>query len=156
MTVSILFPEIGVPNPNVSTTVGPDGSTGTPWMLGSQVGGYVFGVAAATITAGMAVGVDSAGNANPLTKALADAGNVVGVANCAVATGANAWFQTKGVMLVNGISTVAGALPVYTTGTAGSLGEVSTSQTLLHGIRFTAAYVSAVPIAAFAASQIDV
>lgn len=144
--MTILFPVIGAPDTSAVTTADADGSTGgTPppfsvhsLFVGSH-GSYIFSVAGSTITAGQAVGINAAGSAVPLTKARADAGDTVGVANSAVATGQYFWAQTGGILSVNALTGVAGGAPVYTTATAGALSETSTSQTLLVGIRFTAA-----------------
>jgi len=146
---NIFFPVIGAPDPTVQHTNNADGSTGSSGdgpgsaelstlYYGSQ-GAFIYGVAGSTITAGQFVTVDNTGSANPITKALAQLGWSVGVANSAVATGDYAWFQVSGILSGNALTGVAGGAPVYTTATAGALSETATSEQVIHGLVFTAA-----------------
>lgn len=100
-------------------------------------GGYAMYVYFQTAAAQYdAVGIDGTYNANPLTKALLDAGNSVGFAQIASATGEYGWVPVagRGTMSVNVLNTTAAGNPLYTTATAGKLSDVTTSQSLVSGV----------------------
>lgn len=99
---------------------------------------YMFVLADAAIAAYDAVGIAADFGAAPLTKALADSGNKIGVAPIGIASGSYGWVQIKGQATVNTLAAAAAGAPLYTTATAGSLDDASSSQTLINGLQLTA------------------
>lgn len=100
---------------------------------------YIYAVAGAAIGQYDVVAIDEAGTAQLMTKALADAGHTLAAAQIAVGNGEYAWFQTSGVMRVNGLASCAADVPLYTTATAGSVDDLATSQTKVKGLVLTTA-----------------
>ena len=100
---------------------------------------YMLVQAGGTIAQYDVVSVTSAGSAVALTKALADAGRKIGVAQVAIANGSFGWVLVKGVGRANVLASAAADAALYTTATAGSLDDEATSQTLVRGLRLTTA-----------------
>ena len=103
-----------------------EGSDGTKWT-------YVQ--ASGAIAQYDAVAIDENFQAAALTKALADAGQTVGVAQAAFTDDYYGWVALKGTNIsVNVLASCAADAQLYTTGTAGKLDDASTSQTAIDGI----------------------
>ena len=86
------------------------------------------------------VGIDENNQAAPLTKAMADDGWAIGVAQVAFADNDGGWVASRGRNL-NGavLGSVAADVPLYTSATAGSLDDTSASQTKIDGVVAVAA-----------------
>jgi hypothetical protein len=96
---------------------------------------YVYVQASAAITQYDFVGIDEDFAAAPLTKAMADDGWEIGVAQVAFASADYGWVATKGSNLTGFVLTLAAAdVALYTSGTAGKLDDSSTSQTKIDGV----------------------
>lgn len=108
------------------------GEDGTEW---------VYVVADEAITQYNAVAVVKDFGASKLTKALADAGSILGVAQVAFASGEYGWVLVRGGGNDSYFVTCkTGCLPnvgLYTSGTAGYLDDTSASQTAVLGIKLT-------------------
>ena len=81
-----------------------------------------------------AVGIDEAGQAAPVTKAMLDDSWKVGVAQVAFADNEYGYVQIRGVAEVNVLASCAADAILYSSATAGSLDDTSTSQTKVAGI----------------------
>ncbi len=118
--------------------------TATPTAAGFDLGTrcnspdaeYVYVKASGAITAGDAVAIDEDYLAVALTKALADVGHTIGFAQVAFTADDYGWVALRG-RSINCRLASACALDValYTTGTAGVLDDISTSQTRIQGVR---------------------
>lgn len=110
------------------------------WTI-TKGGMWVFAKAATALAVGSVVVVDVAYTATLITKALADVGNMVAVCPVIVAAASDyVWVQRSGVvdnMLV--LASCAIDVPLYTSATAGSLDDTSTSQTKVIGVKLTTA-----------------
>jgi hypothetical protein len=98
---------------------------------------YEYVQAAEAITQYQVVGITEAGQASKLTKALADAGRRIGVAQVAFADNDFGWVCKRSGADTVKVRVAANCLPnerLYTTGTAGSLDDTSASQTAVFGI----------------------
>lgn len=96
---------------------------------------YTYVVAGSAITVDYWVGIDEDFNAYPLTKAMADDGWIIGVAQVAFASGDYGWVATKGANLLGRLAAACAAdVSLYTTGTAGVLDDASTGQTKIDGV----------------------
>lgn len=123
-----------------SSTNSPD-NPGPPFTVGTQAFGtlgskWIFVKAASAITISQVVGVDQTTSfAAPLTKAMADAARLIGIAPTAIGSGVYGWIQLTGA----GSATLKNAclpnVPLYTTASAGMLDDTSASQTRVYGIR---------------------
>jgi len=115
---------------------------------------YIFVQANGAIAQYDAVGIDEAGQAAPLTKAMADDNWKIGIAQVAFDDDDYGWVQIYGPTTVNVLANCAADAALYTSGTAGSLDDDNTSQTLVRGITATAAVGgSAGEVAAFIAVE---
>jgi hypothetical protein len=85
------------------------------------------------------VAIDEAYETAPITKALADASNKVGVAPVAFADNDFGWVQVSGLVTMNVLASCAADVALYTSVTAGSLDDASASQTKIAGISLTTA-----------------
>lgn len=102
------------------------GSDGTEW---------VYVQANGAIDQYDAVAIDENFQAAALTKALADAGHTVGVAQATFADNEYGWVACKGSNVqVNVLASCAADTQLYTSGTAGHLDDTATSQTAIDGI----------------------
>lgn len=82
-----------------------------------------------------AVAIDEDYQAAKLTKSLADAGQRLGVAQSAFADNDYGWVALRGSNIkVNALTSCAADTALYTSATAGSLDDDSTSQTAITGI----------------------
>lgn len=95
--------------------------------------------ASEAITQYQAVGISEAYAGSKLTKAIADDSWKIGVAAATMAANAYGWVQVRGVTSVSVLASCAADAILYTTATAGSLDDTSTSQTKVAGIVVTAA-----------------
>ena len=96
---------------------------------------YVYVLAGSAITQYQFVGIDEDFNAYPLTKAMADDGWIIGVAQTALTAASYGWIAIRGANLTGNVSgSCAADVTVYTTGTAGQIDDTSTSQTNLDGV----------------------
>ncbi|TAH36538.1 MAG: hypothetical protein EYC62_02525 [Alphaproteobacteria bacterium] len=96
---------------------------------------YIYVQAGATINSGDCVAVDSSFSAQAITKTLADTLPIVGFAQAAFTSGNWGWVARRGVgVRGNMLANTTVNVPLYTTGTAGHLSHVSTSQTMVHGV----------------------
>jgi hypothetical protein len=101
---------------------------------------WVYVLAGSIVAQYACVGLDKAFTANPITKAHADAGRKVGVAQVAFAAGQYGWVATQGgndLLKVKAKNSCQPAVALYTTGTAGYLDDTAASQTLVNGIVLT-------------------
>lgn len=97
---------------------------------------YVRASASNAITAGDAVAIDEDFLAEPLTKALADVGHTIGFAQIAAAVSTYLWVALRGRSInCRLLSACAADVKLFTTGTAGCLDDISTSQTAVQGVR---------------------
>lgn len=123
-----------------SSTNTPD-YPGLPFQPGMMVFGkngakFVFVKAASTITINQAIGIDqTTWQGAPLTKAMADAGRLIGVAANAITSGYYGWIQLSGAVSVTLKNGCLPSVPLYTTASAGMLDDTSGSQTRVYGIR---------------------
>ena len=112
---------------------------------------YVFVSASTSITSYMACAVTSSFWAAPITTALASANPRVGIAGVnGISSGSWGWVQTRGNLSVQVLSTCSASSWLYTTATAGSLDDTSTSQVKITGITINANQTTPAAAAAFA------
>jgi hypothetical protein len=100
---------------------------------------FIYVQAAAAIAQFDAVAVDETFAARPLTKALADAREKIGIAQVAFANTAFGWVMIRGLGRLAVLASCAADVVLYTSATAGSLDDDATSQTLIRGIVLTTA-----------------
>lgn len=117
---------------------GSGAKAGDTYCSATGINEYVFVSASSAIAANDCVAITNAYAAAPVTKALADAGNKIGVAQIAIASGSYGWVQTRGVGSVNVLASAASGAALYTTATAGKLDDTATSQTLIESLKLTA------------------
>jgi|TARA_R100000995_G_scaffold66172_1_gene35009 hypothetical protein len=108
-------------------------------MVGTDGSEWIYCLAGGAVAQYDCVAVTEAMSAVPITKALADTGEIVGVAPVAIASGSYAWVQTSGVCTLNVLASCAADAKLYTSATAGSLDDASSSQTQVHGLKLTSA-----------------
>lgn len=95
---------------------------------------YVHVLAGSAITQYQWVGIDENFNAYPLTKAMADDGWSIGIAQVAFASGDYGWVAVRGHNLTAKVlGSCAADVALYTSGTAGSVDDTSASQTKIDG-----------------------
>lgn len=99
---------------------------------------YVYIQANGAIAQYDVVAIDEAGQAAPVTKALADDGYKIAIAQTAIADNEYGYVQVKGVVALNVLANCAADVALYTSATAGSLDDTSTSQTKILGLVATA------------------
>ncbi len=123
-----------------SSTNSPD-NPGPPFSVGYRVTAtngsqWVFIKASSAIAINNAVGIDQTTFFGvPLTKALADAGALIGIATSAIGSGVYGWVQLSGPASVTLKNACLPSVPLYTTASAGMLDDTSASQTRVYGIR---------------------
>lgn len=149
------------PQTSTATPGGDDGKTFGLLDINTDNNGwrYLFvSASGATISQYQVVGIGSTGNAQALTSALAQAGNRIGVAPYQISSGSYGWVQLTGVVTISVLSTCSSNTVLYTSATAGSLDDTSTSQVKIANIQTlanitavgnTAAYIPAEPFAQF-------
>lgn len=101
---------------------------------------YVYVQASGAISQYDFVGIDENFQAAALTKAIADDGHAIGVAQVAFADNDYGWIATRGHNLTgNVLGSAAADVPLYTSATAGALDDTSASQTKIDGVVAVAA-----------------
>ena len=106
---------------------------GTP-MQGTDGQRYVYAHASAAIAQYDWVGIDENWEAAPLTKAMADDGWAIGVAQVAAADNDFVWVAVGGHNLSgNVLANCAADVALYTSATAGKLDDDATAQTKIDG-----------------------
>lgn len=96
---------------------------------------YTYVKASAAIAQYDWVGIDEDFQAAPLTKAMADDGWFVGVAQVAFASADYGWVATQGANLTGKtLASCAADVALYTSATAGALDDTSASQTKIDGV----------------------
>lgn len=140
------FDPVGVSLTTATTGAGTSFDQGGLFKLGSVArlddGGEAMYVhASATIAINDVVGIDENFEAAPLTKAMADDGWFIGVANdVAAADNDFIWVRMCGSNFSgNVLISCAADVALYTTATAGKLDDSSTSQTQVAGVVAAAA-----------------
>lgn len=136
---------------------GTNSDQGGLFELGQQViandgSAWMYVHASAAIAQYDAVGISETFEAAPLSKAMADDGWNIGFAQVAFDDNDFGWVALRGGkgLKVNLLGSCAADVPLYTSGTAGSLDDTSTSQTKIDGI----VNVTAVATAAAASTVI--
>ena len=114
---------------------------------------FRFVQASGTVAQFDVVAIDSAGVAQAITKALADTGPMVGVAQAALSSAEYGWAQVIGVTSINVLSTCSAGIALYTSGTAGKLDDTTTSQTKIAGVQIVANVTAATSTAAILATR---
>lgn len=132
---------IGVDLANTTAGTTTDGANAQFQLLlnythsdGSQ---WIYVQAGEAISAYDVLGVDRTGQAMKLTKALADAGRIIAVAQIAFSDNDFGWVCTRAGTTARKVKVLASCPPdvrLYTTGTAGSLDNTDASQTAVFGI----------------------
>jgi hypothetical protein len=121
----------------------------TGHLLGTRVQAsdsqeYMYVLAGSAITQYQVVGVDENYSAYPLTKAMADDGWHIGAAQVAFASGDYGWVATRGSnVTIKVLGACAADVALYTSGTAGSLDDATSSQTKIDGIVLVTAAATA-------------
>lgn len=141
---------IGVNLTDLTAGTTTDGD-GAKFTLGLRRNGtdnstWVYVQAGAAITQYDAVAIDENFQCVALTKALADAGHTIGVAQVAFTDNQFGWVpvQGSGNISVRVAANCAPDVQLYTTATAGVLDDTSASQTLIRGlVKIAAATASA-------------
>ena len=130
------------------SAIGIDFDGGTESTASQAIGTRMVGNDSSTwlyITAGSAIAqydvvtVDEAFSGIPCTKAAIDDGHIVGVAPAAISSGEYGWVQLTGVVTMNVLASAAADVTLYSSATAGSLDDTSTSQTAVNGLFLTTA-----------------
>lgn len=131
---------IGVSLTEVVVGTGTSSNQGNEFTLGTRHtaedgGEYMYCHASGAVAQYDAVGIDEDFEAAPLTKAMADDGWFVGFAQVAIADNEFGWVATQGSniqakLLIN----CAADAVLYTSATAGSLDDASSSQTKIDGV----------------------
>lgn len=133
----------------VSATNSPD-NPGPPFAVGTVMKGtgeseWIFVKASAAIAAGDVCQITTAtGAATGITTTNGLLGNLIGVAQVAIASGSYGWLQRAGAtQLINTISATQPNVTLYTTATAGVLDDASTTGVkTVNGIVLTASSVT--------------
>jgi hypothetical protein len=137
---------------NLTQTVAGTGTSyneGDQWPLGKIVTGidggrYMRVHASAAITQYQAVGVDENYEAAPLSKTMADDGWMIGFAQVAASDNDFFWLAMTGSNIkCKTLTDCAADVALYTSGTAGSLDDDSSSQTKIDGVVAVSAATSA-------------
>lgn len=110
-----------------------EAETSAKFALGQTVKGnnaseWLYVLAGSNIAQYDCVAVEFAGTASPVTHALARAGNTIGVAQNAIASGSYGWVAINGHSLrVNTLAAEGVGVTLYTTDTAGALADATAS-----------------------------
>ncbi len=134
-----------------------DGSAEARVALGTQAvaslgRNLIYVVAGEAITAGMFVAVDEDFKAMKLTKALADDKHMIACAEVALASGEYGYVTRSGVFEGNIVKDAVIDTAFYTSATAGTLDDDSSSQTQVLGVVNTTAGADGVPTPCLAAT----
>jgi hypothetical protein len=108
-------------------------------MLGTDNSTWLYITAGSAIAQYDVVTVTEAYSGVPCTKALIDDGHIIGVAPAAISSGEYGWVQLTGVCTLNVLASAAADVTLYSSATAGSLDDDSTSQTAVNGLFLTTA-----------------
>ncbi len=116
-----------------------DGTTDRKFPVGtianlSDGGIAMYVSAASTISTFMAVGIDGDGNAYPLTTTNSATSKKIGFAQTSIASAYFGWVQLSGKPKVAVLASCSDNVPLYTTGTAGSLDDAVVSTGLVLGV----------------------
>jgi hypothetical protein len=123
------------------THTGPQYAPGTS-VKGNSASEWLYVAAGGNIAQYACVAVEFAGTASPVTHALARAGNTIGVAQNAIASGEYGWVAINGHALrVNTLAAEGAGVTLYTTDTAGALADAtaSVSAATIFGLTLVAA-----------------
>lgn len=111
--------------------------------FGTDASEWVYVKATTALTQYDAAAIDEDYNAAPLTKALADAGHLIGWAQVAFTVNYFGWLCLSGSVMKGRVAASCAAdVALYTTATAGVLDDDATSQTKVNGIRIVTAGTS--------------
>jgi hypothetical protein len=108
-------------------------------MTANDASDWLYITAGSAIAQYDVVGVTEAYSAVPITKALVDSGELVAIAPEAITSGEYGWVQLNGVLTMNVLASCGADAILYSSATAGSLDDTSTSQTRVDGIKLTTA-----------------
>lgn len=113
-----------------------DAKFGVGTLVNLTDGGQaVYVSAASTISTFMAVGIDAGNNAYPLTTTNSANSKRIGFAQTSIASGYRGWVQLSGTSCkVQVLANCSDNVPLYTTGTAGSLDDTVVSGGLVAGV----------------------
>jgi hypothetical protein len=100
---------------------------------------WMYVRAEGALAVGTVVAIDELFDARPITKALADAGEKIGVSQVVAADEDFCWVLIYGIGQALVLSLCAADVALYTCATAGSLDDASASQTQIRGIVLTTA-----------------
>ena len=114
---------------------------------------YRFALASGAVAQYDVVALTTANVAQAVTKALADTGPMLGVAQATLASAEYGWVQVLGVTSVNVLSTCSSGIALYTSGTAGKLDDTTTSQTKIAGVQIVASVTAATSTTAVVATR---
>lgn len=138
-------PVAGVNLTNTFTSLTSDPGNVLSYKVGDTVAGtdgslWQFVKAETAITQYDCVAIDESGNAQPITKSLADQQLRIGFAQVAISNTHYGWVALYGSALSVRVQlSCAADTNLYTTGTAGILDDTSTTQTLIAGVVITTA-----------------
>jgi hypothetical protein len=133
---------------NTGAAIGIKFDAGTESTPSQAIGTRLTGTASSEwlyVTAGSAIAqydvvtVDEAYSGIPCTKASIDDHHIVSVAPAAISSGEYGWVQLTGVLTMNVLASAAADVQLYSSATAGSLDDASSSQTAVNGIVLTTA-----------------
>ena len=108
-------------------------------MVGTDSSEWLYITAGSAIAQYDAVTVTEGYSGVPCTKALIDDHHIFGVAPEAISSGEYGWVQLTGVVTINVLASCAADVQLFSSATAGSLDDASTSQTAVNGIVLTTA-----------------
>jgi len=108
-------------------------------MVGNDNSTWLYVTAGSAIAQYDVVSTDEAYSGIPATKAAIDDGHIIGVAPAAISSGEYGWVQLTGVVTMNVLASAAADVTLYSSATAGSLDDTSTSQTAVNGLFLTTA-----------------
>lgn len=108
-------------------------------MVANDASEWLYITAGSAVAQYDVVAITEAYSGVPITKALVDSGELVAIAPEAISSGEYAWVQLNGVCTMNVLASCAADVILYSSATAGSLDDASTSQTRVDGIKLTTA-----------------
>lgn len=160
MALAMIGADVSQNYKSVSSTAVPDAESGKQFSLGDRYidyagNAYVFISASTSITSYQCVAITSQYYGIAATSAAAAAASLAGIAGVnGISAGSYGWVQTRGNMTVNVLSTCSASSWLYTTATAGSLDDTSTSQVKVAGLTINANATTPAAAAAFAGIDI--
>jgi hypothetical protein len=108
-------------------------------MVGNDNSTWLYITGGSAVAQYDVVTIDEDYSGIPGTKAALDDGHIVGVAPEAISSGEYGWVQLTGVVTMNVLASAAADVTLYSSATAGSLDDTSTSQTAVNGLFLTTA-----------------